>query len=709
MKFKKITFNNYRCFMNGTILFNETNDRNINLLIAPNGGGKTETLFAFWWTFYDFDFSTLRAKENTPYALNSGLYRELDKSNEGKTNSCSVEIEFESDGIDYIINKTCEFRKTAKRIVHNEYQTLRNYNEKHELSLPIRDEEEISKVLNRVLPKSILYGIIFDGERMQKLSATDDQSKKAIKGVISDITNVELIEKISTYYTSIKRQFESELKKCSKNSGNETLTEIVKSIEEKEKELEKLKFTVEDDKEKLVEYEARYKSISEELQKIEALKDLEKERNNIKKIQAKLEQDLEDYYKHLTDTLAEGYLLITEKLLNDVDEIIQKYDVPQDLTVQAVKSILLRDECICGRIIDDEARQKLSELILSLPPDNINSTLAETIRNIRVRIKDVKVQAKLHYEYIIKCEKEIKKCKDNYAKKSAEISELSDGLSEEEKKNAKELEKEKNDKIGQIAILKKDIPNNNKKIDILEKDIKGLKEKRQIKSQSKEDSKALSEQILFTEKCLTALEKIKDINKNKALQEINIKLEEAYSVLSEDADLGKSIRIIQYDNDKRYQIVVYFKKNQQDLLEEWKNIGEYERLKQLGSSEDEIEEMSIIQCIDSNSTGQSKMNTFSFVKAILDYSNSSKSDDVLASVKQYPLLIDAPFSDISGDNLIRSSSALHTFTHQIILMIDQDKYSMLKNYFGDHVSNMYEFIKNENGNATTIKMIKEVQ
>ena len=103
------------------------------------------------------------------------------------------------------------------------------------------------------------------------------------------------------------------------------------------------------------------------------------------------------------------------------------------------------------------------------------------------------------------------------------------------------------------------------------------------------------------------------------------------------------------------------------------------------------------------------MNTFSFVKAILDYSNSSKSDDVLASVKQYPLLIDAPFSDISGDNLIRSSSSLHTFTQQIILMIDQDKYKILKNYFGGHVSNIYEFIKNENGNTTTIEKIKEVQ
>ncbi len=709
MKFKKITFNNYRCFMNGTISFDEIDDKNINLLIAPNGGGKTETLFAFWWTFYDFDFSTLRAKENTPYALNSELYRKLEKGKEGLIQKCSVEIEFQSDNVDYIITKTCEFRKPGKRIVQDEYQILRYYNEKHELSLPIREREEIEKILNKVLPKSILYGIIFDGERMQKLSATDEQSKKAIKGVISDITNVELIERIITYYSSIKRQFDSELKKCSNKSGNETLSEIVKSLEEKEKELEKCK-------EKLKEYQEnkdvdneRLNTISEELKKIENIKDIEKERENYKKSQTDSERDLDSFYKSLSDTLIDAYLIISDKLLDDVDDIIQKIDVPQDLTVQAVRSILSRDNCICGRYLDKDAKEKLEELILSLPPDNINSTLAEVIRNLRDRSNDVKTQLKTHYGYITECEKKIKKYKDLYAKKTTEISELTDGLSDEDRKNVKELEEERTKIIGNLAIYKKEIPELTKKQNDLEREIKSLKEKRNIKSQSKDDSKALSGQISFVEKCLTALEHIKDINKNKALHEINIKLENAYSMLSEDSDLGKNIRIIQYDNTKRYQIVVYFKKNQIDLINTWKKNGEYNRLIDSGKSDDEIEEMTILECIDSNSTGQSKMNTFSFVKAILDYSNSNKSDDVLASIKHYPLLIDAPFSDISGDNLIRSSSLLYTFTDQIILMIDYNKFEMLKNYLGNHISNIYEFIKNENMNSTTIKKVREVQ
>lgn len=161
----------------------------------------------------------------------------------------------------------------------------------------------------------------------------------------------------------------------------------------------------------------RLNTISEELKKIENIKDIEKERENYKKSQTDSERDLDSFYKSLSDTLIDAYLIISDKLLDDVDDIIQKIDVPQDLTVQAVRSILSRDNCICGRYLDKDAKEKLEELILSLPPDNINSTLAEVIRNLRDRSNDVKTQLKTHYGYITECEKKIKKYKDLYAKK----------------------------------------------------------------------------------------------------------------------------------------------------------------------------------------------------------------------------------------------------------------------------------------------------
>lgn len=213
MRFNKITYSNYRCFLDGTVSFRESGDKNINILIGPNGGGKTETLFSFWWALYGFDFSSLRAKESTDYALNLDLYRELERAAPGTTRTCSVVVEFEHQGTRYEITKKCDYKRGEKRITSHEYQEFSSYKPNGEKSLPERDPDEIKKKLNRIIPKSILYGIIFDGERMQRLSATSESSKNAIRGVISDITNVELLEKCSDNFESIKKSLNKQLKK----------------------------------------------------------------------------------------------------------------------------------------------------------------------------------------------------------------------------------------------------------------------------------------------------------------------------------------------------------------------------------------------------------------------------------------------------------------------------------------------------------------
>ena len=72
-------------------------------------------LFSFWWALYDFDFSQLRGKEDTPYALNSDLYKELEQGKVGETRECSVCLEFEYKKKKYRLVKKCEYRKTEKK------------------------------------------------------------------------------------------------------------------------------------------------------------------------------------------------------------------------------------------------------------------------------------------------------------------------------------------------------------------------------------------------------------------------------------------------------------------------------------------------------------------------------------------------------------------------------------------------------------------
>ena len=204
MRFKKIKFDNYRCFLNGEIEFCEKDGKNINLILGNNGAGKTEVLFAFWWLLYGFNFKQLKNKEATPYALNFSLYKSI-QDGERNSASCSVEAEIEDGDTTYIVNRTAKYEKKPTTIAVTESQSIRYYKDNYELSLPVRDEAEVNKILTRIIPKPILNGIVFDGERMKQLSSLDDSSVKAIAGVINDITNVELMEQCHLTFEQVQK------------------------------------------------------------------------------------------------------------------------------------------------------------------------------------------------------------------------------------------------------------------------------------------------------------------------------------------------------------------------------------------------------------------------------------------------------------------------------------------------------------------------
>lgn len=93
MKFIRAKYSNYRCFKDVEVFFDTDLEKNISLVIAPNGGGKTEMLFSFWWVLYGFEFSDLKGKEPTPYSLNSSLYNEV-SNGLSKSATSLMELEF---------------------------------------------------------------------------------------------------------------------------------------------------------------------------------------------------------------------------------------------------------------------------------------------------------------------------------------------------------------------------------------------------------------------------------------------------------------------------------------------------------------------------------------------------------------------------------------------------------------------------------------
>ena len=189
MKFRRIQYHNYRCFQDVDVSFETQGNKNMTLIGGAIGGGKTEMLFSFHWVLYGFDFKSLRAKGAIPWAINTSRYYALQNGKPGDLDSCSVTLTFEEDGLTYIVKRTEKYEKKEINVVSHQEIELSHKNANGVKSLPIRDAKEIQNILSRIIPQNILYGIIFDGERMNAINSQDEAAIRAIQGVINQITN----------------------------------------------------------------------------------------------------------------------------------------------------------------------------------------------------------------------------------------------------------------------------------------------------------------------------------------------------------------------------------------------------------------------------------------------------------------------------------------------------------------------------------------
>lgn len=666
MKLLQISYHNYRCFQDDmTLKFNTTGDKNIALVIAPNGGGKTEMLFSFWYVLYDFDFSSLKEKKATPYALNAQSYLKLKNGENNDTDNCYVTLSFENDGKIYTISRKEIYTKKSSGIVSEQLVTLITRDRNNSKSLPLSDKDAIYRIIERIIPKKILHGIIFDGERMKELSKVGVESRDAIQGIIQDITNEELYEMCKTELEEIKKKAKKDQTKYASSMPSCSLNELISNISSLEEKNKILTTEIEINKGIIESNTNRIREIEVELRNDESSRENEIKREGYKKqldsANKRLENEVDNFY-HALDN---GYLLLCDKLFNDIESRIKSEDIPDDLTVKAVESILhgKSGKCICGHDIHECEREILLDLIKKLPPDNINSTILQMCKGSKHAEADAERNLKLFFKNIRETEKEIEELKAQITEVSARI--IGEGVSA----RVKELEKERAD----LTYVKRRAAEDNISKDVAiknnKKDIAEYSKQRDNLSKNSKDLNFYVTKERIAEHFLEALVSLDEANSKKALLNINEKLDKAYMNISEDYTRGRRIYIVQFDEKSKYRLISYYQSQYDERFQSALKSGLLETFKIKGLSSEEIHEKIILEVATSNSTGQSKINTLAFAKAILDYSNEERDENSFEITKNYPFMIDSPFTELSGDNLFFSSRALHTFARQIILMV----------------------------------------
>lgn len=694
MKINYIQYYNYRCFEQNTrVVFNTTKEKNIALIMGVTGTGKTEMLFSFQWVLYGFDFKSLREKDETPYSLNSGLYHELERNRNAQSVDCWVELSFTYNGTEYFMKRTERFMRNNDKVTSVMYVSLSHTEPNGQRTPPEKDKDKVEELLSRIIPKSILEGITFDGERMKKLSIVGDQSKDTIKSVISLITNERLFDLCLEEIKDVKSGVSTEKQRINKKSGNYSAEELEIEIKDLEDSIDENKIKLKGIEKNQEKVSNELAEISEKLSQLKEAQDLEQKykglQKDLDKAKRAYDQSLEQFYKRLSD----GYSLVTDRLVADVKNSLQNIDVPAGLTVEAVKSILKRPNCICGCEMTHDIQQRLNDLLSTLPPDNISSTLlymADQFENDKRKMSGI---LKDEYNHMQRCAEEVANCK-------IEIAKIASSLVTNASAEAQKLGTRREELLRLEGSLKQDEIRCNNEIDRLSKRLKVAKVECEQASGNSDLLKKLTAQQDVLEKYKKAITMIGERNQELSLLSINDYLSSAYDLLSADKD--RSIYICQHDKKEKYGLVTYIKSEFTRLKTNWTNSGRLKALRDSNLSESEICEQIIIQSKEGKSTGQSKVNSLAFAKAILDYSNEGSNNGLTMS-HDYPFLIDSPFTELSGGNLFNVAEYIHTFAYQIILMADDQSYGGVQSRVAKYVKNTSHLIKNEETSITSIK------
>ena len=697
MRFKRIEFTNYRCFDNGAIEFAEHPEegRNINLVFGSNGCGKTELLFSFTWALWGFDFKKLSGKEQTPWPLTARLYRALEEGYIGASEKCSVEVVFEENGTTYRMIHAVAFTKEGSRIKQGPDEYSFSWTDEHgEYVVPLHSRDEINPILNKVIPLSTLSGISFDGERMQRLSQITNESKATVKSVIDNITRADFFEDASGLFDRlhndvVKTIKNRRFKRSFRLGGEEDLNRLELSIDEASDTIDRKGQEIAALAARIARLEDEKAYISVDLEEIDRSRELMGRRKECELREGELERNLKEREDDFRTTMQEkGYLLFSSRLLEEVRGELKESNVPTGITAQAVQELLDSGRCICGEALDDTHRETLRRLVELLPPLSINGTLQSYANAVDVEASMARAQLKENSRSMRRVQKELDDNKDRLR----EVRHQMEGIDEEQVKQL----------YVRYVDIEADLKNARDERESAERarnetrdKLDRLTSKREAISRGSSDLDEFSRQKEFLEKARNAIVLIRNRQRREALATINDNLQRAYAMVSEDARNGRSLWLVQFDRAREYQMVPFYQDQVEGFLaregKTWDSAALNDR------------ERAVLACGESNSTGQSKINTFAFVRAILDFANAEKGPESFQLSRSYPLLIDAPFGDIFDDNLLMSSRELHAFAGQIILMLARQSYESVSQEIGSYVSRCFELIKDEEKGLSSIQ------
>ncbi|MCG9732367.1 AAA family ATPase [Shewanella sp. Isolate13] len=610
MKFRRIELRNFRQFY-GTqeIFFSTDSIKNVTLIHAENGTGKTAFLNAILWCFYEIFTSNFKDPKS--------LLNKVAKSEGVK--SYGVSVEFEDDGGRiYLVQRAFGEGGQVFRIfevIDDSYTEV----------------DKANSFINSVIPKDMAKYFFFQGEGIGKMSGSRGDS--VVKTAVREIMGFTIAELALKDVRNIKKEYQKSFSNADKSGVlskvQNQIVSLQDSIERNRKQLTSVEASI-------ALYESKLEEIEESLANSDstAIK-------HIHGLRVKIESQLSREKQLLTNSQKEKRVLVTdfattvfgyklsELALDFIDESEFKGTVPAPYNEQLVTDILKESICICGCDVKPgtDAFNRITDMLKQAADPRLESRIQ-------------KARAQLTY-----IKNDAAKAKSRF---TTNIKSLAD--SESAIVNLKHELEELNVKIKGVQSLE-DIQGIEKERERLRRNLK-----EEIRSSERARSLIKSEEaeLVLKKSELNRLDTFStEMNKYKQLTDYAEKVEEALNTTLSKAEKDVEYRIISKVN----KYLEYF------VRQDYKA--------KLNPATFDIRLVDRNDNIVPESDGQALLLSLTFIASLIELSRERKNaqGQILTPGAIAPFVIDAPFGDLDNKYKGHVAKAIPNSVEQVILLL----------------------------------------
>lgn len=683
MKFKRIKMTNFMRYKGANeLVFSCDPESNVTVVLGNNTFGKTTIAQAFRWVLYGEVINTQYDKSKSISLLNNEVLEQMDANDR---NLVEVQIEVVDNNIAYEFTRQAEYvrkypaleaKQTNEKIYMRDNRNgvwgdLVSAN----VSLSDKMAGKITDQINMLFPKELSNYFLFDGERW----ADEKNSKKDIKESINTIMGISALSAmkyhLKEYGTNGSNSVIRVLK--SKSAGSDSESEkmlkdqeyCVAQIAECEKRIELAKDSVET----YTEYVKKSEEILNSNQRIEQeQKQAVQLEKSIKTTADRIERGNSDFVKYFS---REAYKIFALPMIDEIKTILSQVDLDgkgiPNVNDKTIHFLMENGECLCGTKLTEGSVElkNLLKLLDVVPPKVIGTEVGYFQEKLGGWKKEA-IEAKNSLIEMANSIEIDKADKEDLEDELFRINKRIDGkINFGQERIRLEGYRKKLDENREI------IRKNEKNIEEYKHRIESIDEQIEIINKKNEKTLRYRRALAYADALACITEKILRENEEPLFNELNDKIKQNFESMFSEKD-----KYAQLGED--YKLHLYYKRK-------------------IGDIESRFEEKVL-------SEGEKIACNFVFIVSILEVAQKRKAvEDNTDMVVSLPLVLDAPFSKLSGENTELIASVLPKAADQVIIfMLDKDWVSSGLDKYTDKT---YKYrVSKETENASS-SIVKEVQ